>query len=86
MNTIFNEDGLLNIEDLVYNHPSFRKIIEDGIVTSEELKEQSIRVTRSLRDFESNASEEQIDRLRNILAEVSVLVAARQLYESQHRA
>lgn len=81
MNTFFEEDGILNIDDLIMEQPSFQKIVEDGIVTEEELQEQSSRVVASLKKFERSASPEQIDQVREILAEVSVLVAVRYLFE-----
>ena len=83
MNTFFTEDGILNIEELVFEQPSFLKIIEDGVVTEDELREQSGRVTRSLREFEKTASPEEIDQVRELLAEISVLVAVRQIYDNQ---
>lgn len=83
MNTFFEEEGLLNIDDLIMEQPSFQKILEDGVVTDEELQEQSARVIASLKAFEQSASSEQIDKVREILAEVSVLVAVREIYEKQ---
>lgn len=83
MNTFFEEEGMLNIDDLIMEQPSFQKIIEDGVVTDEELQEQSARVIASLKAFEQSASSEQIDKVREILAEVSVLVAVREIYEKQ---
>ena len=83
MNTFFDEDNNLNIEDLVYEQPSFLKIIEDGIVTEDELAEQSARVISRLKSFESKANAEQIEEVRNLLAEISVLVAARSIFERQ---
>lgn len=81
MNTFFEDDGILNIDDLIMGQPSFQKIMEDGVVTEEELQEQSARVVDSLKKFESSVSSEQIDQVREILAEISVLVAVRNLYE-----
>lgn len=83
MNTFFEEEGMLNIDDLIMEQPSFQKILEDGVVTDEELQEQSARVIASLKAFEQSASSEQIDKVREILAEVSVLVAVREIYEKQ---
>lgn len=83
MNTFFEEEGILNIDDLILEQPSFQKIMEDGVVTEEELQEQSRRVINSLKIFESSASPEQIDQVRELLAEISVLVAARQIFEKQ---
>ena len=73
----------MNIDDLIMEQPSFQKILEDGVVTDEELQEQSARVIASLKAFEQSASSEQIDKVREILAEVSVLVAVREIYEKQ---
>lgn len=83
MNTFFEEDGILNIDDLVMAQPSFQKMIEDGVITEKELQEQSNRVISSLKAFEATATEEQIDSVRELLAEISVLVAARQIFEKQ---
>ncbi|MGM9738798.1 MAG: hypothetical protein ACI3ZT_10365 [Candidatus Cryptobacteroides sp.] len=83
MNTFFDEDNNLNIEDLVYEQPSFLKIIEDGVVTEDELAEQSDRVISRLKSFETKANAEQIEEVRNLLAEISVLVAARAIFERQ---
>lgn len=83
MNTFFEEDGILNIDDLIMEQPSFQKIVEDGMVTEEELQQQSKRVIDSLKAFERSASPEQIDQVREILAEVSVLVAVRNLFEKE---
>ena len=37
----FNEQGMLNLDEAVMNQPTFKKIMEDGIVTEQEIKEQS---------------------------------------------
>ena len=37
----FNEQGMLNLDEAVMNQPTFKKIMEDGIVTEQEVKEQS---------------------------------------------
>lgn len=83
MNTFFEDADTLNIEDLIMDQPSFQKIMEDGIVTKEELEEQSQRVISSLKAFEKDATPAQIDKVREILAEISVLVAVRNQYEKQ---
>ena len=83
MNTFFEGEGILNIDDLIMEQPSFQKIMEDGIVTKEELQEQSNRVIARLKAFEQIATAEQIDQIRELLAEISVLIAARQIYEKQ---
>lgn len=75
MNTFFDESGGLNIDDLILQQPSFQKIMEDGIVTEEELLEQKERVIALLKEFEQNSTPEQIDQVRELLAEISVLIA-----------
>ena len=75
MNTFFDESGGLNIDDLILQQPSFQKIMEDGIVTEEELAEQKERVITLLKKFEQNSTPEQIDQVRELLAEISVLIA-----------
>lgn len=75
MNTFFDESGGLNIDDLILQQPSFQKIMEDGIVTEEELAEQKDRVIILLKKFEQNSTPEQIDLVRELLAEISVLIA-----------
>lgn len=80
MNTFFDESGGLNIDDLILQQPSFLKIMEDGIVTEEELAEQKYRVIAILKKLEQNSTSEQIDQIRELLAEISVLVAVQNKY------
>lgn len=81
MNTFFDESGTLNIDDLILQQPSFQKIMEDGIVTDEELTEQRERVIALLKKLEQSLSPDQIDQVRELLAEISVLVAVRNIFE-----
>ena len=81
MNTFFDESGSLNIDDLILQQPSFKKIMEDGVVTEEEFVEQKERVIALLKKFEQNSTPEQIDQVRELLAEISVLVAVRNVFE-----
>lgn len=75
MNSLFDQYGNLNIDDLIAEQPSFQKIMKDGIVTPEEVQEQSNRVSSLLHKFEEKATPGQIKQLREILAELSVLMA-----------
>ena len=75
MNTFFDESGGLNIDDLILQQPSFQKIMEDGIVTEEEIAKQKDRVIAILKNLEQNSTSEQIDLVRELLAEISVLIA-----------
>ncbi len=83
MNTFFDELGSLNIDDLILQQSSFQKIMEDGVVTEEELIEQKERVIGLLHKLEQSLSSEQIDMVRELLAEISVLVAVRNIFEKE---
>ena len=83
MNTFFDETGTLNIDDLILEQPSFQKIMEDGVVTDEELAEQKERVIALLKKLEQSLTSEQIDQVRELLAEISVLVAVRNIFEKE---
>lgn len=83
MNTFFDESGTLNIDDLILQQPSFKKIMEDGVVTDEELVEQKERVIALLKKLEQKLTPEQIDQVRELLAEISVLVAVRNIFEKE---
>jgi len=82
MNTFFDNTGSLNLDELILSQPSFQKIMEDGIVTEEELAEQGQRVKDLLIQMEQTLSPDQIDQVRELLAEISVLVAARGIFEN----
>lgn len=75
----FNEKGILNIDEWVANNDSFKKIMEDGIVTDEEVKAQSDKVVSMLKEIEAKYTEAQLTEIRNLLAETSVLYAVYQL-------
>lgn len=75
MNTFFDDTGNLNINELILQQPMYKKIMEDGVVTEEELAEQKERVVYLLKALEQSSSPEQIEQVRNLLAELSVLIA-----------
>lgn len=75
----FNEKGILNIDERVTNNDSFKKIMEDGIVTDEEVKAQSDKVVSMLKKIETKYAETQLAEIKDLLAEVSVLYAVYQL-------
>lgn len=78
MNTLFDENGNLDIDELILNSPSFQKIMEDNIVTPEEKQEQSERVVALLHKIEQICDDEQKKVIRELLAELSVLIAISQ--------
>ena len=66
---------------LIVEQPSFIKIMKDGVVTEEELQEQSKRVEAILKHIEQTSSVEAIGKIRRLLAEVCVLIAIRTIHE-----
>ena len=71
----FNEEGILNIDEMVVNNASFKNIMEDGVVTEEEIKTHSDKVLAMLHDMEAKYSKEQLAEIKSLLAETSVLYA-----------
>lgn len=83
MNTFFDKTGFLNIDDIILQQTSFKRIMADGVVTEEELNEQKERIITLLKKFEKGSTPEQIDQVRELLAEISVLVAANNLMRNK---
>ena len=79
----FNQNGILNIDEAILNKESFKKIMEDGIVSEEEIKEQSEKVIGLFKDIENKFSEEQLRDIKDLLAETSVLDAVYNIYSIQ---
>lgn len=67
------ENGLLDLDSIIINNPSYQKIMEDGIVTDEEIQEQAEKIDSMLKDMKSKYSTEQFAEVQNLIAEVSVL-------------
>ena len=80
----FNEKGILNIDEIVANNASFKNIMEDGIVTEEEVKAQSDKVIAMLHDMEAKYSQEQLAKITSLLAETSVLYAVYNFHSIQN--
>ena len=74
----FNEQGMLNLDEAVMNQPTFKKIMEDGIVT-----EQSERMVSILKSMEKNYTEEQQREIKELLVEAGVLFTTSQYHALQ---
>ena len=79
----FNQNGILNIDEAIMNKESFKKIMADGIVTEDEIKEQSDKVVGLFQEIEKKYSEEQLREIEDLLAETSVLYAVYNIYSIQ---
>ena len=84
MQTLFDENGLLNIPDIVSAHPSYKAIMEDGIVTGKELEDQADAAIASLRKLQALCNEEQQAAFLDAISEMGVLFAAYHNYELQN--
>ncbi len=80
----FNEEGILNLDEMVVNNASFKTIMEDGVITDEEIKAQSEKVVAMLHDMETKYTEEQLAEIRNLFVESSVLYALYNVYSIQN--
>ena len=67
------ENGLLDLDSIIINNPSYQKIMEDGIVTDEEIQEQAKKIDSMLKDMKSKYIPEQFEEVQKLIAEVSVL-------------
>lgn len=83
MNTLFDKNGILNIGDIVANHNSYKSIMEDGIVTDDELKNQANATVASLRRLQELCNGEQQSAIVDAISEMAVLFAAYHNYELQ---
>lgn len=84
MNRIFDENGMLNISDIVMAHPSYKAIMEDGVVSDQEMKDQAEAAIAALRRVQSLCNEEQQSAVLEAISEMSVLFAAYHNYELQN--
>lgn len=80
----FDKEGILDIDEMVVNNASFKTIMEDGVITEEEIKAQSDKVVAILHNMETKYSEEQLAEIKNLLAESSVLYAIYNFHSLQN--
>lgn len=80
----FDENGILNLDEIIVNNTSFKNIMKDGVVTSEEIMMQSDKVVSILHDMEARYNETQLAEIRELLVESSVLYAVYNFYSLQH--
>lgn len=81
---IFNEQGFIDIDEMIAQEPSFQKIMEDGIVTEKELREQTETVIGLLHEVENRFSEEDQQLVKRLFAETNVLSVIYQYYQLQN--
>lgn len=84
MHTLFDENGILNIGDVVTDHPSYKAIMDDGLVTENELKAQAEATVASLRRLKAICNDEQQSAIVDAISEMGVLFAVYHNYELQN--
>lgn len=83
MQQLFDENGLLNIADIITTHPYYKTIMEDGVVTDQEMNEQANRTIASLKRLQTICNDEQQSAILEAISELSVLYAVHRNYELQ---
>lgn len=81
---LFNEQGILDIDEMIAQEPSFQNIMADGIVTEEELHKQSERVIALLHEAEQRFNDDDQQFIKTLFAEANVLSAIYRYYELQN--
>ena len=81
---IFNEQGFIDIDEMIAQEPSFQKIMEDGEITSDELREQTDRVINLLREIETRFSEDDQQLVKKLFVETNVLSVIYHQYSLQN--
>lgn len=71
-----NKIDILDLESIMMNNPSVMKILEDGIVTDEEIKEQSAKVTAIAEKLHQICTEDQLRMIQSLIAEINALYVA----------
>lgn len=81
---LFNEQGILDIDEMIAQEPSFQNIMADGVVTDEELRQQSERVIALLHEAEQRFNADDQQFIKTLFAETNVLSAIYRYYELQN--
>lgn len=81
---IFNEQGFVDIDEMIAHELSYQKIMADGVVTSDELREQTDRVISLLHEVETRFSEEDQLLVKKLFVETNVLTAIYHYYDIQN--
>lgn len=71
-----NKIDILDLEPIMMNNASLAKILEDGIVTEEEIKGQSEKVVELAEKLQNICSDEQLKMIQTLIAEMNALYVA----------
>lgn len=68
----FNENGSLNVSQSEKTHPSYKRIMDDQYVTSDELGKQYEHIKSIFRQMKDTFTEEQKQLVHNLIVESEV--------------
>lgn len=71
-----NKIDVLDLESVMMSNSSLKKILEDGVVTEEEIREQSEKVTALAQSLEQICTQEQLKMIQSLIAEMNALYVA----------
>ncbi len=84
MNTFFDKtSGLFKLDEEILQNDSYKKIMQDGLVTGDELKSQSEKVIGLFKALEENLPEHDLALVKDTFTELAVLYAINQYKEFQ---
>ena len=67
------ENPDFKLVDAVFERPSIKRILDDGKVSEEEMKEQTELTMKMYEELKSTLTEEQADKLAELMKETGVL-------------
>lgn len=68
--------NIMDFESIMMNNASLMKILEDGVVTEEEIMEQSQKVMDLIAKLEQTCTQEQLQLIQEFIAEMNALYVA----------
>ena len=80
----FNKQGIIDIDEMVGKEPSFQKIMDDDIVTDDELLKQSQLVIDLLHETEQRFSENDQEFIKRLFVEANVLSTVYHIHSLQN--
>lgn len=76
----FDDNGSLTINESIINHPSYKKILEDYIVTEEELQQQINKVLSLFQKIETEFNDTQKELIKELIIETNILNYISKIY------
>lgn len=70
---IIEEKDGITFDNAVFERPSIRQILDDGKVSEQELKQQSVLTRRLFDELKESLTSEQLDKLTILIEEMGVL-------------